>query len=89
MFGLVGVGGRGVLGDPGLCGEGMGVGVPALDGGSGMSNPARVGVSTGVFTVVFVVVVVLAEGSLLCDTGGVCSCLSTDGGVRSSGKRSR
>ena len=52
----------------------MGVGVPVLDGGSGMSNPG-VGVSTGVFTVVFVVVVVLAEGSLLCDTGGVCSCL--------------
>ena len=66
----------------------MGVGVPALDGGSGMSNPG-VGVSIGVFTVVFVAVVVLAEGSLLCDTGGVCSCLSTGGGVRSSGKRSR
>ena len=65
----------------------MGVGVPALDGGSGMSSPG-VGVSTGVFTVVFVVVV-LAEGSLLCNTGGVCSCLSTGGGVRSSGKRSR
>ena len=41
----------------------MGVGVPALDGGSRMSNPG-IGVSVGVFTVVLVAVVV-TTGSLL------------------------
>ena len=58
---------------------GVGVGVPVLDRGSGMSSP-RIGVPTRVFTVVLVAVTA-ANGGLLWDTGGVCNCLSTGGGV--------
>lgn len=76
-----GADGGGLLG---CCGVvvcvGVGTGVSARDGGSGMLSA-----SAGELPPVGVGVAVLgAEGGLLRETGGVTSCLS-GGGVRSSG----